>query len=729
MKLEWEQGRSSSRGALVIAGSILGAALGTDCLLAMSRFGGILAVLCGSAVALFAVQGGALAAGRTGRTGTLLALPWTLLFGCLGHHLLFALETAPGSPAGVWRVFLGFGNLPGWYWLRLAALLGVSLITWAALFRRAGRKRKLLMRALQPVRLEREPAPAGMEFFLPDYGWLRPHLLVRRVSQGIWLALFFLCLWLDRLTGAPWSRAVVGMGASLLLAASLQGPPARLCAGAGWAYVRWENGLWRVPLNRVQDPELRVSLYFLAQAWDWLPQARRAALRSTVASAVSEGRLEGCQIGRPRLVRQSPWEWVVSGSQGRQYVIPKAYPGFTPVPREAERVQSAPPIRWLNPAFMALATAVCLGAGLFLGVQDQRRPEAPPPKLPVVETVEPEMPASTEALVPETAGDYLLNGVSLRTDGAFQASSNGFQDLERGAWYNIELRFGVNGDAARLALEETGGEDVRWLRPEGEGFLWRLGENGVAYQYNLRTVRLPDGRLSHTGAALSERGTMLILTCGHGEEIQEETARGTMLYMLENLQFTGPAITEENYRDQLRPAVGMGFRYCGQAFFKAPEGLFPYDAYLDTFLPCGGEVEYFDDGISMMTKAHGLRVSAAVVPNEGTALDVVKEIYEDLKAAGRQYDEENYLEDAYNAGGNNACRVAVYYDGGRTRVTALVAMEKWKGCYLFKELTCIPEEMDEEYKAVFQEMERVCGVTISVMEDLGSQRSRQEAVG
>ena len=266
--------------------------------------------------------------------------------------------------------------------------------------------------------------------------------------------------------------------------------------------------------------------------------------------------------------------------------------------------------------------------------------------------------------------------------------------------------------------------DVRWLRPEGDGFLWRLGENGVAYQYNLRTVRLSDGRLSHTGAALSERGTMLILTCDHGEEIEEETARGTMLYMLENLQFTGPAITEENYQDQLRPAVSMGFSHCGQAFFKAPEGLFPYNAYLDTFLPCGGEVQYFDGGISMMTKAHGLRVSVAVVPNEGgNALDVVREVYEDLKAAGRQYDERNFLEDAYNEEGNNACRVAVYYDGGRTRVTAMVAMEKWKGCYLYKELTCLPEEMDGEYKAVFKEMEKVCGITVSVMEDLGRQQN------
>ena len=215
---------------------------------------------------------------------------------------------------------------------------------------------------------------------------------------------------------------------------------------------------------------------------------------------------------------------------------------------------------------------------------------------------------------------------------------------------------------------------------------------------------------------------MLLLSCTHKDEIEEETARGTLLYMLENLQFTGPAITEENYQDQLRPAVSMGFSYCGQAFFKAPEGMYPYDVYLDTFLPCGGEVRYFDGVISMMTKAHGLRVSAVVVSSAGTALDVVKEVYEDLKAAGRQYDEKNFLEDACNAEGNNACRVAVYYDGGRTRMTALVAMEKWKGCYLFKELTCLPEEMDEEYQAVFREMETVCGITVSVMEDQGRQQ-------
>ena len=726
MELEWEQSRTSTRFSLAVPGSVLGAALGADCLLAMSRFGDIPTVLCGAVIALFAVRGGALTAGRGGRSRTLLALPWVLLFDCLSHHLCFALESAPGDPAGVWRVFLSLESLPAWYWVRLAALAAVSLAVWAVLFHRAGRERLMLMRALQPVRAKQDPAPATMELFLPEPRWIRSHLLVRKFSQGLWLAVLFLCLWLDRLTGqeALWSRAAVGMGFSLLLIASLQGPSGRLCAGANWLYVRWEGRLWRVPMNRVIDPELRVPLSRLAQVWEMLPQPRRVAFRATVAAVIAEGKLEDCRIEKPQLIRQSPWEWVVSDSQGVQHIIPKVYPGFTPVPGEAERVQAAPAIRGINPAATVLITAVCLAAGMLMGIQEERRPEAPPPPPSTEEPAEPEetAPAVTEAIVPEVIGDYILNGLTLRTDDTFRATTNEFWDQEHDVYYQIELHFGVDEDAARITLEKAGGEDARWLRPEGDGALWRLGENGVAYQYKLRTARLPDGEFSHTGVALSERGTMLILSCVHEEEIEEETARGTLLYMLENLQFTGPAITEENYQEQLRPAVSLGFNYCGQAFFKAPEGMFPYSAYLDTFMPCGGKVNYYDDGISMMTKAHGLRVSAAVVANEGTALDVVREIYEDLKAAGRQYDEGNFLEDAYNEEGNNACRVAVYYDGGRTRVTALVAMEKWDGYYLFKELTCLPEEMDGEYKAVFKEMETVCGIEVSIMEDLGRQQ-------
>ncbi len=130
MELEWEQGRTSTRSSLAVPGAILGAALGADCLLAMSRFGDIPTVLCGAAIVLFAVRGGALTAGRGGRTRTLLALPWVLLFDCLGHHLCFALESAPGDPAGIWQAFLSLspclsGTGCGWrLWRRCPWLPG-----------------------------------------------------------------------------------------------------------------------------------------------------------------------------------------------------------------------------------------------------------------------------------------------------------------------------------------------------------------------------------------------------------------------------------------------------------------------------------------------------------------------------------------------------------------------------------------------------------------------------
>ena len=327
--------------------------------------------------------------------------------------------------------------------------------------------------------------------------------------------------------------------------------------------------------------------------------------------------------------------------------------------------------------------------------------------------------AVTKAIAPEVIGDYYLNGLILRTDDAFQASTTQLEDQENGLTYQISLQYGVGEEAAQISLGRTQGENVRCLRPDSEEFLWGMGDNGVTYRYNLRTVQLPHEQTAHTGVALSERGTLIIIECVHDDDTDEELARGTLLYMLENLQFTGPAITEENYQEQLRPAINMGFNYCGQAFFKAPEGMFEYDVFLDTFMPCGGKMTYYDDGISIMTKAHGLRVSAAIVPNEGTAMDVVEQAYQDLKAAGRQYDEQTLFQDAYNEEGNNACRLTVYYDGGRTRVTVLVAIEEREGCYLFKEMTCLPEEVDSEYQAVFKEMETTCGIEVSVMEDLG----------
>ena len=727
MELEWEQGRQPAHTAAALAGAFLGAALGADCFLAADHLiGGIPAVLCGAAIGFWAVKGGGLLAGKNNQFVTLLALIPALLWGVLVNHLSFALNTAPADPAGVWEAFISplFISDGVNYWFQLAKLLAVVLGAWTPQFREAKKEQEFLEQASRPCKPPQETPPADMEIYLPKYAWIRPWLLQRRITQGLWLAVLFLLVWLPDLLGHEriWFRTLCGMGVSFLVIASLPGPSGHILAARKVMYARKDGQLWLIAMQRIHDTTLHVRFPKLAQIWDQLPQTQRTRFKASIASLLSKENNIAVKINRPMLEYQNKWRWVISNDVGRKAYIPKVYPQFSPVPGDTEQLKEAVPVWWRNPLMTLVITVFCLTVGIHIGLEEERQAALLPPEPPSVESVVPDPEDSTpvtKAIAPEVIGDYYLNGLILRTDDAFQASTTQLEDQENGLTYQISLQYGVGEEAAQISLGKTQGENVRCLRPDSEEFLWGMGDNGVTYRYNLRTVQLPHNQTAHTGAALSERGTLIIIECVHDDDAEEELARGTLLYMLENLQFTGPAITEENYQEQLRPAVNMGFNYCGQAFFKAPEGMFEYDVFLDTFMPCGGKMNYYDGGISMMTKAHGLRVSAAIVPNEGTAMDVVEQAYQDLKAAGRQYDEQTLFQDAYNEEGNNACRLTVYYDGGRTRVTVLVAIEEREGCYLFKEMTCLPEEVDSEYQAVFKEMEATCGIEVSVMEDLG----------
>ena len=727
MELEWEQGRQPAHTAAALAGAFLGAALGADCFLAADHLiGGIPAVLCGAAIGFWAVKGGGLLAGKNNQFVTLLALIPALLWGVLVNHLSFALNTAPADPAGVWEAFISplFISDGVNYWFQLAKLLAVVLGAWTPQFREAKKEQEFLEQASRPCKPPQETPPADMEIYLPKYAWIRPWLLQRRITQGLWLAVLFLLVWLPDLLGHEriWFRTLCGMGVSFLVIASLPGPSGHILAARKVMYARKDGQLWLIAMQRIHDTTLHVRFPKLAQIWDQLPQTQRTRFKASIASLLSKENNIAVKINRPMLEYQNKWRWVISNDVGRKAYIPKVYPQFSPVPDDTEQLKEAVPVWWRNPLMTLVITVFCLTVGIHIGLEEERQAALLPPEPPSVESVVPDPEDSTpvtKAIAPEVIGDYYLNGLILRTDDAFQASTTQLEDQENGLTYQISLQYGVGEEAAQISLGRTQGENVRCLRPDSEEFLWGMGDNGVTYRYNLRTVQLPHNQTAHTGAALSERGTLIIIECVHDDDAEEELARGTLLYMLENLQFTGPAITEENYQEQLRPAINMGFNYCGQAFFKAPEGMFEYDVFLDTFMPCGGKMNYYDDGISMMTKAHGLRVSAAIVPSEGTAMDVVEQAYQDLKTAGRQYDEQTLFQDAYNEEGNNACRLTVYYDGGRTRVTVLVAIEEREGCYLFKEMTCLPEEVDSEYQAVFKEMETTCGIEVSVMEDLG----------
>ena len=531
MELEWEQGRQSSRTAAALAGAFLGAALGADCFLAAAHLaGGIPASLCGTAIAFWAVRGGDLFAGRVSRRGTVLALLPVILWGSLANHLSFALAAVPSDPAGVWNALLSMEMVGNRYWLRLIGVLGTAFCTWGLLYIQPTRGWELEKRAGGPCRNPPQPPPIGMEVFLPSQAWIRPWLLQRRITQGLWLATLFLCAWIPALLGhdRAWDFALMGVWFSLLAILSLPGPSGRILSARNVVYVRREGQLWWVPTNRVQYADLWVPLSRLLPMWDRLPGERKKSVLSTLAALISNGDSAIVAVKNPKLERQTPWEWVISNQAGVHNVIPKVYPNFSPVPGDTQALKEPVPVRWLNPVVTLLITALCLSAGFGLGLREEHRAALLPPEPPPVESVVPDPKDSTpvtKAIAPEVIGDYYLNGLILRTDDAFQASTTQLEDQENGLTYQISLQYGVGEEAAQISLGRTQGENVRCLRPDSEEFLWGMGDNGVTYRYDLRTVQLPHNQTAHTGAALSERGTLIIIECVHDDDADEELDR------------------------------------------------------------------------------------------------------------------------------------------------------------------------------------------------------------
>ena len=145
--------------------------------------------------------------------------------------------------------------------------------------------------------------------------------------------------------------------------------------------------------------------------------------------------------------------------------------------------------------------------------------------------------------------------------------------------------------------------------------------------------------------------------------------------------------------------------------------LFGHDAFVDVYVPYSDSPIYSAGGRAIRTEAHGLRVYATIVPGEN-AKAVVDARQQELAATGQVYedgvDDEMYREDL-----DAACKLTVYEENGQKRQAVLYADSKWEGYYLLREITGLPELVDEEYPAVLEELEGIIGLTMPVLEELG----------
>lgn len=181
-----------------------------------------------------------------------------------------------------------------------------------------------------------------------------------------------------------------------------------------------------------------------------------------------------------------------------------------------------------------------------------------------------------------------------------------------------------------------------------------------------------------------------------------------------NMPSTETVITEDNYQTLFHVAQEAGYQYVGCAYHKAPEGMYGVKGYVDAYLPYGEDLVYEDDGYTVRAAAHGMEVRQTIMESEKNARDIVDEAYDALVSSGLDIYEGGVEETQYNEEYDIACKQVTYFteDGTIPRITLLYADYKQDGYYLCAEITYLPEQMDEEYPALLEELSDVFAMNL-----------------
>ncbi len=326
---------------------------------------------------------------------------------------------------------------------------------------------------------------------------------------------------------------------------------------------------------------------------------------------------------------------------------------------------------------------------------------------------------SISARVPEQITEYEMSEVWFRVDSGFKYSRRTFLDGNTGTLYRAYVQYGVDASDAWDTLSQYISEyrtdplydrfDAVYLNQEP---LTPLNETS---RYNIVSVYLTDGQAFHTAAVLSDDGTLFTMEAEQNASDKSEDVLANLMFTLESVRFEGPAVTEENYQSQIHVSEIRDCTYMAAAYLKTD--LFGHDAFVDVYVPYSDSPIYSAGGRAIRTEAHGLRVYATIVPGEN-AKAVVDARQQELAATGQTYedgvDDEMYREDL-----DAACKLTVYEENGQKRQAVLYADSKWEGYYLLREITGLPELVDEEYPAALKELEGIIGLTMPVLEELG----------
>jgi hypothetical protein len=751
-----EQKKRRENVAAGTVGAFLGSLAGVACTVVIGQMGYV-ASISGLVMAVCALKGYEMLGGMLSKKGAAVSSLLILLMTFFAHRLTWAIAIAPELECSIFEAhraipyLLKQGMLNGVsYWGDLAMLYLFTLL--GAVPTILGGLRNTGVPELPPPPASPEAAAAAGEadFYPAGKHWLRPLRLSTFLSMmpGLLIGIALLAAAVRQDAPIPLSLAALCaiLSSFLVMAAAL--PMTRVNQAEAYLFVRAAGHLWQVNLSalnamdtyRFTEKNVRIR----AVKWDCLStveqERAKASILRAIALLTSGQVLPGSSLSiivLPltdfELVKEDRWSWhgLYSLQNGRQKKIriAKAYPNFAPV-YGLEPPQEPVHYRW-GLCALALILALALGAagyglgGLLDGTLSGGT--AAPGRTG---------PAAVTARMPEGAvSRYETNGVTYQVDGAFQLTGvNAFHDSVTDADYTLAVQTGADENTATDMLLQPI-SDYR-TSPQYDYFQFAnagaeetlvplTAADGTEYRYEILSLYLKDGRAVHVGAALAEDGLLVTVEARQGsggDGRKSKDIRGTILYMLENLQRTGltqAEITEENYQSLFHLAEELDFNHTAVGYIKAPYDMFGYDAFVDAHVPYSDSPVFLDGGYTLRSKAHGMEVTVTIAEGE-SAKDVVDQAYTALELSGADIYPEGVSDTTHFEDYDIAVKQAAYLENGGTvpRIAILYADRKQEGYYLSAQITYLPEQMDGDYPALRLELSSAYALTLPEMEPL-----------
>ncbi len=177
-------------------------------------------------------------------------------------------------------------------------------------------------------------------------------------------------------------------------------------------------------------------------------------------------------------------------------------------------------------------------------------------------------------------------------------------------------------------------------------------------------------------------------------------------------------LTMDNYQSMFHLAEEDGYRCLGVGYLPVPPEAFGENVFVNAYVPYCEEPVYSDDGYTLTSTAHGMRVSISVTATEGDARGAVAAAFDAFAASGADLYEDGVYDTEFSEEYGVAVKQVFYFEENGTlpRLCLFYADEPVNGHCFTARITYLLEQTDDEYASVLAELSDAFGLNLQEIE-------------